>query len=159
MLIGDEESQSEVQYDNDILLVFEEDLFEVKAMNEEHLRAKSKREGYKEEKVESKEQPNVQSNTKEKKIISSSVLKKNDKERRNECKTKFEFNVKEEEKSASKYECNKSVVIERQKQNQERTALTNIKTQNNKSRKKYIVLQRKQQSTNQKRTICNKRHY
>ena len=85
MLIGDEESQSEVQYDNDILLVFEEDLFEVKAMNEEHLRAKSKREGYKEEKVESKEQPNVQSNTKEKKIISSSVLKENDKERmRNE---------------------------------------------------------------------------
>ena len=40
-----------------------------------------------------------------------------------------------------------------------RTALTNIKTQNNKSKKKYIVLQRKQQSTNQKRTICNKRHY
>ena len=30
-----------------------------------------------------------------------------------------------------------------------RTALTNIKTQNNKSKKKYIVLQRKQQSTNQ----------
>ena len=35
MLIGDEESQSEVQYDNDILLVFEENLFEVKAMNKE----------------------------------------------------------------------------------------------------------------------------
>ena len=89
-------------------------------MNEEHLRAKSKREGYKEEKVESKEQPNVQSNTKEKKIISSSVLKENDKERRNECETNFQFNVKEEEESASKYERDKSVVIERQKHNQER---------------------------------------
>ena len=120
MLIGDEESQSEVQCDNDVLLVFEEDLFEVKAMNEEHLRAKSKREGYKEEKVESKEQPNVQSNTEEKKIISSSVLKENDKERRNKCETNFQFNVKEEEESASKYKRDKSVVIERQKQNQER---------------------------------------
>ena len=48
------------------------------------------------------------------------MLKENDKERRNECETNFQFNVKEEEESASKYKRDKSVVIERQKHNQER---------------------------------------